>query len=26
MKIVASQHAIHCLIYPRVFWRTWSFR
>jgi len=26
MILVASQHVIHCLIYPRVFWRIWTFR
>jgi len=26
MKLVASQHVIYCLIYPRVFWRIWTFR
>jgi len=26
MKLVAIQHVIHCLIYPRVFWRIWPFQ
>jgi len=26
MKLVASQHVIHCLIYHRVFWRIWTYR